>query len=69
MGRFQPVTKDDLLKLVEKSDRMKVEADSDAGICAKTVDELRRCDWSRLVVGIPREPDRPESVVKISLER
>jgi hypothetical protein len=67
--RLTPENKDHLLKAVETlRGEMPVEADKDTGISATTVEALRRLDrWpGGLLVETPREPNRPESVVKIS---
>jgi hypothetical protein len=66
--RYTPETKDGLLKALEDlPEEMLVEADSDTGISAKNVGELRSNAWSGgLVVVTPREPGRPESTARIS---
>jgi hypothetical protein len=67
--RYEPKTQADLLKALGiLPDGMLVEAETGTGISAKNVGELRRNAWPSggLIVETPREPDRPESVVKIT---
>ena len=48
-------------------DKMRVEADKNLGVSAKTVGELRRVtEWSENLVITTPEEVRPESAVKVS---
>jgi hypothetical protein len=69
--RYLPRNLGDLHSVLNRrlSDEMSVEASEETGISAKSVGELRRLSsWPRgLVVETPRDPSRPESIVKISI--
>jgi len=69
--RYVPRNLGDLHSVLNRRlpDEMPVEASEETGISAKSVGELRRLSsWPRgLVVETPRDPGRPESIVKISI--
>jgi hypothetical protein len=68
--RYVPRSVGDLHSVLNRRlpDQMPVEAFEETGILAKSVGELRRLSsWPRgLVVETPRDPSRPESIVRIS---